>query len=117
MVKNPPANSGDVRDGSSIPGSGKSPEGGQATHSSIFAWRIPWTEEPGGLRFIGLHRAGHYSCDGAHMLACVVAQLAVCIKLQKSLRIPDKTSFTQVKLKKGKEMVPVKRISFNLSNS
>ena len=30
-----------------------------ATHSSIFAWEIPWTEEPGGLRSMGLHRVGH----------------------------------------------------------
>ena len=30
-----------------------------ATHSSILAWRIPWTEDPGGLQFMGLQRAGH----------------------------------------------------------
>ena len=30
-----------------------------ATHSSILAWRIPWTEEPGGLESIGSHRVGH----------------------------------------------------------
>ena len=30
-----------------------------ATHSSIFAWRIPWTEEPGGLQSMGLQRVGH----------------------------------------------------------
>ena len=30
-----------------------------ATHSSILAWRIPWTEEPGGLESIGLQRVGH----------------------------------------------------------
>ena len=29
------------------------------THSSILAWRIPWTEEPGGLWSIGLRRVGH----------------------------------------------------------
>ena len=34
-------------------------EEGKATHSSILAWRIPWTEEPGGLQPIGLHRVGH----------------------------------------------------------
>ena len=34
-------------------------EGGMATHSSILAWRIPWTEEPGGLQSRGSHRAGH----------------------------------------------------------
>ena len=30
-----------------------------ATHSSVLAWRIPWTEEPGGLLSRGLHRVGH----------------------------------------------------------
>ena len=30
-----------------------------ATHSSIIAWEIPWTEEPGGLPFFGLQRVGH----------------------------------------------------------
>ena len=31
-----------------------------ATHSSILAWRIPWTEEPGGLQSTGSQRVGHY---------------------------------------------------------
>ena len=30
-----------------------------ATHSSILAWKISWTEEPGGLQFTGLQRVGH----------------------------------------------------------
>ena len=30
-----------------------------ATHSSVLAWRIPWTEEPGGLQFMGLQRVRH----------------------------------------------------------
>ena len=34
-------------------------EKGMATHSSILAWRIPWTEEPGRLQFMGSQRAGH----------------------------------------------------------
>ena len=34
-------------------------EEGMATHSSILAWRIPWTEEPGELRSMGSQRAGH----------------------------------------------------------
>ena len=29
------------------------------THFSILAWRIPWTEKPGGLQFLGLQRVGH----------------------------------------------------------
>ena len=32
---------------------------GMATHSSILAWRIPWTEEPGRLQSMGLQRVGH----------------------------------------------------------
>ena len=34
-------------------------EKGMATHSSILAWRIPWTEEPGGLKSKGSQRVGH----------------------------------------------------------
>ena len=49
MVKNPPANVGDVRDACSIPGSEDPLEEGMATHSSILAGRIPWTEEPSRL--------------------------------------------------------------------
>ena len=36
-----------------------SPEKGMATHSSILAWRIPWTEKPGGLQSIGLQKVRH----------------------------------------------------------
>ena len=32
---------------------------GMVTHSSILAWRIPWTEEPAGLQSMGSHRVGH----------------------------------------------------------
>ena len=53
VVKNLPANAGDVRDAGSVPGSGTSLEEGMATHSSILAWRILWTEEPGKLQSMG----------------------------------------------------------------
>ena len=46
MLKNPPVNTGDT---SSIPGSGRSPGKGMATHSSILVWEILWIQEPGGL--------------------------------------------------------------------
>ena len=39
-------------------------EEAMATHSNILAWKIPWTEEPGGLQFRGLQRVGH---NWAHM--------------------------------------------------
>ena len=51
--KEPTCNAGDVRDAQSIPGLGRSPGEGNATHSSILAWRIPWTEEPAGLQSMG----------------------------------------------------------------
>ena len=47
VVRDPPAMQ--ERDLGSIPALGRSPGGGHATHSSILAWRIPWTEEPCGL--------------------------------------------------------------------
>ena len=50
LVKNSPANAGDV---SLISGSRRSPGGGNVIHSSILAWEIPWTKEPGGLQFMG----------------------------------------------------------------
>ena len=45
-----------ARDSYSIPGSGRSPGGKTAPHSSVLAWRIPWTEEPGGLQSMGSQR-------------------------------------------------------------
>ena len=54
MAKNPPANAGDIRHTGLIPESGRSLEKGITTHSSVLSWRIPWTEEPGGLQSMGL---------------------------------------------------------------
>ena len=59
MVKNPPDNGGDVKDMGSIPGQEDPLEEGTETHSSILAWRIPWTEGPGRLLYIELQRDGH----------------------------------------------------------
>ena len=59
VVKNLPANAGDIRDVSSIPESEDPLSEGMATHSSILSWRIPWREKPGGLESIGSQRVGH----------------------------------------------------------
>ena len=59
VVKNLPAKAGHVRDTGSVPGSGRSPGVGMATHSSIPAWRILWTEKPWGLQSMGSHGVGH----------------------------------------------------------
>ena len=53
VVKNPPANAGDAGDTGSTPGSERPLEEEMATHSSILAWKIPYTEEPGGLQSMG----------------------------------------------------------------
>ena len=58
MVKNVPANAGDVRCGFN-PWVRKIPlEEGMALYSSLLAWRIPWTEEPVGLQSTGSQRVG-----------------------------------------------------------
>ena len=59
MVKNLPANAGATKDMGLIPGLGRFLEKEMATHSRILAWRIPWTEEPGGLQSMGLQRIRH----------------------------------------------------------
>ena len=59
MIKNPLANAGNIKDPGLIPGSGRFPEDGMATHSSILAWKIPRTEEPGGPQSIGSQRVRH----------------------------------------------------------
>ena len=60
VVKKLPANAeGDSKRHRFDPWVGKTPEEGVATHSSILAWRIPWTEEPGGLQSMWLQRVRH----------------------------------------------------------
>ena len=53
VAKNPPADSGDSRDVGLILGREDPLEKEMATHSGILAWRIPYTEEPGGLQSMG----------------------------------------------------------------
>ena len=58
MVKNPPANVGDIRNMGSIPGSGRSP-GGHDHSLQYSCLENPMTEEPGGLQSKGLQRVRH----------------------------------------------------------
>ena len=68
VVKNPPANAGDV---GSIPGSEDPLEENMATHSSVLAWEIPWTEDPGGEQTIGSQRVGlDWVTEHTHMQKC-----------------------------------------------
>ena len=56
------ANAGDTRDLGWISGSGRSPGERNATHTTILAWRIPWTEEPGGLQSIDHKKSSDWAC-------------------------------------------------------
>ena len=56
VIKNPPANAGDT---GLIPDQEDPLEEGMAIHSSILAWRIPWTEEPGRVQAMGSQRVRH----------------------------------------------------------
>ena len=64
-------------------------EEGIATHSTILAWRIPWTEEPGGLQSTGSQRVGHDCSNLAHPLSCM------------SPRKKNNDSFTVLEMKQG----------------
>ena len=59
MVKNPPANAGDVRDTDSVHGLGRSLGGGHGNLLQYSCLRIPWTQEPGRPQSTGLQRVGH----------------------------------------------------------
>ena len=59
VVKNLPTNAGDAGDVSSTPGWEDPVEKEMETHSSILAWKIPWTEEPVRLQPMGLQKVGH----------------------------------------------------------
>ena len=59
VVNNLPANAENIGDVGHIPGSGRSPGKEMATHSSILAWTILWTEEPGSLQSMELQTVRH----------------------------------------------------------
>ena len=59
-------NAGDTGDMDSVPGSGKFPGGGHSNRSSMLAWRIPWTEEPGGLQSMGSNRVRNDWSNWSH---------------------------------------------------
>ena len=59
MVKNLFVNAGEARDAGLIPGLEGLLEEEMGTYSSIPAWNIPWTEEPGGLQSMGSQRVRH----------------------------------------------------------
>ena len=82
MVETLPVNAGDIRDSVRSLGLEESVEEGMATHSGILAWRIPWTEESGGLLSMG--------CKESDMTERLILSLSTFIRSWSSLRNPYK---------------------------
>ena len=59
---------------------------GMATHSSILAWRIPWTEEPGRLQSMGSQRVGHDWATNIHINTILLALLTMCFNQPQNIR-------------------------------
>ena len=82
VIKSPPANAGDLKMWVQSLGGEDPIEQGMAAHSSILAWRIPWTEEPRGLQFMGLQSQTRLTQLGRH--ACMVDLQCWVSAIQKS---------------------------------
>ena len=66
VVKSLPASARDLKDKGPLPWWGDPLEKGMATHLSILAWEIPWTEEPGGLQSMGVTNNWARLSDSTH---------------------------------------------------
>ena len=82
MAKNSPANAEDIRDAGSIPGLARSLGGCMATHSSILVWKIPWTEDPGGLQSMGSKRVRYTERLTQQQSFMPQLQLLICCFVQ-----------------------------------
>ena len=80
MVKNPPANAGDLGDVGLIPGLGRSLGGGYSNPLQYLTWRIPWTEEPCGLQFVGLEKIRHNRETDADHISSLKGALSTVIE-------------------------------------
>ena len=65
-------------------GQGEPLEKEMATHSSILAWRIPWTEEPGGLQSMAPLRVGYYNQQESRIWGVCFA-FSLCITMSSTL--------------------------------
>ena len=71
--KNPPTDAGDIKKAGLTLAWEDPLEEGMATYSSILAWRIPWTEELGGLQSMGSQRVGHAHTASSSTEVCSLA--------------------------------------------
>ena len=84
-----------------------------ATHSSILAWRIPWTEEPGRLQFMGSRRVGHDWSDlaAAAMQDTWVQSLGWKDPLKKGIGYPLQYSCLENSMNRGAWWATVHRVA------
>ena len=92
-----------------------------ATHFSIVAWRIPWTEEPDGVQSMGLQRVGHDWSDLAHMHTCELVHICELVVLHSILlfhkKMHSKDSFVQLFLTYGHKICFVLCWSYMIPNN
>ena len=71
-----------------------------ATHSSILAWRIPWTEEPGGLQSMGSQGVRHDLATKQQCAGCPFLSIRICIHQTKMLpyELPSKVTYVKFTL-------------------
>ena len=108
VVKSLSANIGYTRDAGFTPGWGRSLEKAMATHSSILAWRIPWTEEPGGLQSIVSQSQTRLKRLSPHSTMPI---LEIAFLLQLGMR-KQKSSFFPESKKKQKEILLSIQVSY-----
>ena len=105
VVKNPLANAGDIRDVLQSLGWKDPPEEGMATHSSILAWRIPWTEEPGGLQSIGSQGVKWAWLKWLSICICMHAYVYIYVYMTNNFVVELKhnieVNYISIKLKKN----------------
>ena len=104
-------------DPGSIPGLGRSPEKEMATHSSILAWKIPWTEEPGRLQSMGSQRVRH---DWATSLTIYLQYIPYIGEFYQIPQTPDNPNIMQIvpgtKKWKKKKLNPFVKQVYKLIN-
>ena len=68
-----------------------------ATHSSILAWRIPWTENPGGLQSMGLQRVRHLLSQCAHPEGLYPVSLGIGLKVRPRIPSCGKSALSSIR--------------------
>ena len=105
LVKNPPANAENIREMGWISELARSPGEGMATHSSILAWKVPWTEEPGELPSTGTQRVTTEATE--QVITLIFHSLSFCNSiLDLDNRVARRNLQKAPRPSKGQEVVP-----------